>query len=112
MLYAEVVNATEIASKITGVEVDGTKRTMLHTTSRDSGGREIMTMVESVPLAPRATIRIAPGGIHGMIEGLPATLHRGDSVRVTFHLATGSVSAFARVADYADVDSLTSPRKR
>ena len=102
-LYATLWNGTNGDDTLRQVRTAVTNPVMLHSPMPS------MTMIDALPVPADRTTRLAPGGAHGMIEGL-ASFARGDSVRMTFHFASGRVVvAHAHVIAYADVDSAAPP---
>lgn len=110
VVYAEVVNATDAPDTLTALRVAGAAAAMLHRSETDSAGHVSMHHVASVAIAPQSTVRLAPGGLHAMVEGLSPAPVRGDSVVVTFAFArAGAREVFAAVIGYADVERATDP---
>jgi copper(I)-binding protein len=63
-----------------------------------------MQPLDRVTLPPGTTVRLKPGGIHGMLEGLDPVPVAGDTLRVTLEVrAGGRVTVEARVVPYAEV---------
>ena len=111
-LFATVRNPLPNADTLASIQLAGAKSVMLHATTRDSTGRESMAMVQHLAIPPHDSVRLVPGNIHGMIEGLdrPAA---GVMIAATFQFArAGAVRADARVIGFADVDSLLINRHR
>jgi copper(I)-binding protein len=110
VMYADIRNDTADDDTLTRVDIPAARSAMMHE-SRDSAGRELMSMVHALPVRAHAMSRLAPRGIHVMVDGLAETLARGDTTGVSFAFAGhGTIRATARVIDYADVDSLTRGR--
>ncbi len=107
VLYLWVTNPTAKADTVTGVEVPGADSAQVHRTMKMGNGMEGMAPMPALPIAAHDTVKLAPGGYHVMVFGLPGDLKAGDStsVTVTFRNA-GDVQGFARVITYAQVDSL------
>lgn len=102
-LYATLWNGTNGDDTLRQVRTAVTNPVMLHSPMPS------MTMIDALPVPAGKRTRLAPGGAHGMIGGL-AGVARGDSVRMTFHFASGRVVvAHAHVIAYADVDSAAPP---
>lgn len=107
VLYLWVTNPTARADTVTALEVAGADSAQVHRTMAIGAGMEQMVPVAALPVAAHDTVKLAPGGLHVMVFGLPARLRAGDStaVTVTFRNA-GDVTGYARVITYAQVDSL------
>ena len=102
-LYATITNGTAVADTLTGVDATLATTVVLH------GSMPSMAMLAELPVAAGAIERLAPGGRHGMITGLPA-LVRGDSMTLTFRFAhAGPRVMWAHVIAYADVDTAAPP---
>ena len=76
----------------------------------DRGGTETMDPAASVPIKGGATVRLAPGGTHVMIEPLRHSLQPGDQVTLTLQFGrsspltvTASVESYSAIA--ASLDS-------
>ncbi len=108
VLYAVIDNRTALTDTLVAIELRGTIVT-LHASMSAGGGPASMAPAGHVAIPAHQSVRLAPGGLHAMVEALPAGIARGDSVAVTFRFARGGARAvFAHVVDYRDVDSLTS----
>jgi copper(I)-binding protein len=101
-LYVTFVNGTVAADTLQSVALyPDVGSVMLH-------GKD-MAMLDRLVVPSGATVRLSPGGSHGMISSL-GTLARGDSLSVTFRFArSGAVAVKARVIGYADVDTAAPP---
>lgn len=101
--YATITNGTSVADTLTGVVATSAMTVLLH------GAMPSMAMLDALPVAAGDSERLAPGGRHGMITGLPA-LVRGDSITLTFRFAhAGPRVVWAHVITYADVDTAAPP---
>ncbi|MEQ8514514.1 MAG: copper chaperone PCu(A)C, partial [Chromatocurvus sp.] len=71
---------------ITGATADVSPRVEIHTTvSRD--GMQRMQPVDTLDVAPGASIELAPGGYHLMLREMPKMPAEGDSVELCLELA-------------------------
>jgi periplasmic copper chaperone A len=122
VMYLTLTNETDHADTLVGVTTPAAQRAELHEESNAMRGMmhgvmhgtpgmsdaqhvAMMRSVAAIPLAPGATVRLAPGGYHVMLMQ-PAAIQRGGTVPVTLRLARiGTIQATARVIGYADVDS-------
>lgn len=107
-IYATMRNTRAIDDSLVAVLPDSAEGVMLHMTHTDEAGRVMMHTIEGVGIPGRATVRLAPGGLHAMVTRLNTTVVRGDSLSVTFQFArAGLVTVKGAVIDHADVDSVT-----
>ncbi len=76
--------------------------TMIHDYA-ENGGKMAMVMTDAVPLAAKAPVRFAPGGLHVMAMDPSDALKPGSSARVTLILSDGtSTSILAPVRAAGD----------
>ena len=108
-LYLVVANRGETDDALEGIATAAAARATLHRTeSRD--GVSTMRPADAVPVPAGGEARLAPGGFHGMLEGLAAPLSAGDTVAVTLRFRdAGEVEVRARVVPYAELDALYPP---
>ena len=59
---------------------------------RDENGRASMRMVEKIVIPAKGTVKLAPGGLHLMIMGMPKPLVAGDEVPLTLKMSDGTVA--------------------
>jgi cytochrome oxidase Cu insertion factor (SCO1/SenC/PrrC family)/copper(I)-binding protein len=110
-LYAVITNASGRYDTLTGVATQAAGRAELHR-MRSENGRMMMAPVSSAALAPGETLRLAPGGYHGMLLGLAANLVAGAEVPVTFTFKyAGPVTVMARVVPYDQVERALEDRR-
>ncbi|MDP6173199.1 MAG: copper chaperone PCu(A)C [Rhodospirillales bacterium] len=99
--HLSVTNHGSQADRLTGASSPVAKRASLHTHIMKD---KIMMMrpVKGVDLAPGATIRFKPGGLHVMLMGLKTQLKKGASfpLTLTFEKA-GKVKVTARIESIA-----------
>ncbi len=87
---------------LTEVDVEGAGMTMIHDYA-ENGGKMAMVMADAVPLAAKAPVRFAPGGLHVMAMDPSDALKPGSSARVTLILSDGtSTSILAPVRAAGD----------
>jgi copper(I)-binding protein len=65
------------------IETPVAERAELHESAVDANGVMTMRMVESVEIAPGATVKLAPSGLHVMLFGLTAPLRAETMVVAT-----------------------------
>ncbi len=113
-VYFTVRNTSRMPLEVREVLVDGADSTALlsvtahrmPTASATRGATALLSPVTGVTIPERASVRFAPGGYTVGVSGLPRSLVRGDSVRITVRLANAwSRSAMAAVVAYSDLDT-------
>jgi periplasmic copper chaperone A len=85
--YFTLVNNTAAKAVLTGAESPGCGMIMLHK-SEKIGGMDHMSMVESLEIAPGATLEFKPGFYHLMC--MQPALKAGTTVPVTLLFADGT----------------------
>jgi periplasmic copper chaperone A len=85
--YFTLHNGGGKAVTLTGATSAGCGMIMLHK-SEKIGGMDHMSMVESLDIAPGATLEFKPGGYHLMC--MQPALKAGTTVPVTLHFADGA----------------------
>lgn len=58
----------------------------LHTMAEENGMMR-MRPVQGIALPPQSTVRLEPGALHGMLEGLLARPAAGEDIEITFEFA-------------------------
>ena len=86
--YFTLSNTGDKAVRVGAVDIEGAGMTMLHET-REENGRSTMTMLMSPEVRPGESLTLSPGGKHVMIEGIPAGLAPGASVKMTLTFDNG-----------------------
>jgi hypothetical protein len=76
------ITDTGAADTITGISTPVAATASLHQSSMENGVMH-MAPVPSLPVAAGATVTLAPGGYHIMLEGLKAPLKAGDQFPLT-----------------------------
>jgi hypothetical protein len=105
-VYATFVNHGPAEDTLTDVESMDARRASIHTTM-DHGGMTMMMLAEHIVLPDDSTVRLAPGGVHVMLESLTRVILPGDSVAVTFVFRrSGRVNVMARVVAYDQIEQL------
>ncbi len=104
-LYATIVNGTTLPDTLLGLATAAADSAGLHEPMA-MGAMAHMQPVRAIPIAAGGTLRLRPGGYHGMLGGLRRVLAPGDTFAVTFRFArAGARAATAAVITYADLDS-------
>ena len=95
--YMTLRNAGPAAITVTGVESPIAGHAMIHETQVEAGQSK-MRSHEQLVVAPGATVKLQPGGLHVMLHDLKQPLTVGASVPLVIHLSGGgSIAAMATV---------------
>ncbi|HWM68003.1 MAG TPA: copper chaperone PCu(A)C [Steroidobacteraceae bacterium] len=86
--YLTLRNASASAVTVTGVESPIAGHAMIHETKVE-GGQSKMRPHEQLVVAPGATIKLEPGGLHVMLHDLKQPLTVGQKVPLVIQLAGG-----------------------
>jgi copper(I)-binding protein len=86
--YLTLRNASASAVTVTGVESPIAGHAMIHETKVE-GGQSKMRPHEQLVIAPGATIKLEPGGLHVMLHDLKQPLTVGQKVPLVIRLAGG-----------------------
>jgi copper(I)-binding protein len=104
-MYTTITNATMAPDTLDSLTMPPA-RAEVHQTMEHRGGMAMMMRAAPLSIAAGTTLRLAPGGYHVMLTGLPTTLRRGDSLSFVLHFRRlGARHAVAHVITYADVDT-------
>ncbi|HEY0178851.1 MAG TPA: copper chaperone PCu(A)C [Dokdonella sp.] len=95
--YATLKNAGDAPISVLTVQSDAFRMASLHETIDDHGVAK-MRELHGLDLAPGASARLQPGGMHLMLMQPRREVHAGEKVAVTFLLGDGR-----RVETYFDV---------
>jgi periplasmic copper chaperone A len=87
--YLTLRNPSTSPVTVTGVESPIAGHVMIHET-RVQGGQAQMRPHEQIVVAPGATVKLQPGGLHVMLHDLKQPLTVGQSVPLLITLAGGS----------------------
>jgi len=87
--YLTLRNVTSSPVTVTSVESPIAAHAMIHETSTQ-GGLSRMRAREALTIAPRSTVRFAPGGLHVMLHDLKQPLTVGEQVPLIITLSGGS----------------------
>ncbi len=80
--FMELNNTGKEADRLVSAASPAAERVELHT-HIDDGGVMKMRQVPAVELAPGATLKLAPGGLHVMLLGLKEPLVKGKTIPLT-----------------------------
>jgi hypothetical protein len=89
--YFDLRNNSKITVHLTGAASPACGMLMLHK-SNEAGGMSSMAGVQSVDIAPGATVKFAPGGYHLMCMEPSPAMKPGGSVSVSLKFSDGSVT--------------------
>jgi copper(I)-binding protein len=85
------------ADTLTGIATPVAASAMLHQSTTENGVSS-MHMVDALPVGAGATVKLAPGGYHIMLEGLKQPLKAGDTFPLTLSFKTaGAVTTTVTV---------------
>jgi len=102
-VYLTIANEGDAADTLVAVESPSAARAQVHG-EMPSGGMMMMTPVASVPVAGHEMVKLAPGGLHVMLESLERRVTAGDTIPlVLVFRRAGRLSVRARVVRYADL---------
>ena len=99
--YLTLTNTGTQPVTVVGVRSSAAAQAMIHETKL-SGSTASMRARESLLIAPGATVRLAPDGLHVMLQGLSHALKAGDAVPLVLLLGDGStlaITAHVRALD-------------
>jgi len=92
VFYVEITNSGDSDDALIGITTPAAGMPMLHETIITEGVAS-MAHVKSVPVPAGQTVRLAPGGYHGMLMGLTTALKEGENFPVTLTFqAAGAVT--------------------
>lgn len=91
-LYLELRNDSLQSETLVAVETPAARRASLHETHTHDGVSG-MRPRERIVIEAGETLRMAPGGLHVMLEGLERELRAGERIPVTLRFASGKTVA-------------------
>jgi copper(I)-binding protein len=94
--YVTLRNVSTTAVTVTGVQSPIAGHAMIHETKVE-GGQSKMRPHEQLVVAPGATIKLEPGGLHMMLHDLKQPLTVGQTVPLVILLAGGGTLQVAAV---------------
>lgn len=102
--YATVHNAGPEADTLVGIATGAAASAMLHDMVAEGGVMRMVHLHGGIALPAGGTVRLQPGGLHGMLVGLQGLPEPGSTVRIVLRFArAGEVALDARVVTYEDV---------
>mgnify|MGYP000219773566 CR=1 FL=1 len=87
-VYFSLVNGSDKAATLAAVDIAGAGMAMLHETTQVDGHSTMAEMKDPV-IAPGATLVLAPGGKHVMLDGVPEDWKPGGTAELTLVFADG-----------------------
>jgi len=97
--YFEITNSGAQPDTLLRVSVPAATSAMLHQSSTGPDGVTSMLPVPTLVVPAGATVTLAPGGYHLMVDGAPASLVAGDHLEIDLefeHAGTVMVEAEVR----------------
>ena len=102
-VYLTIANEGDAPDTLVAVESPAAARARVHG-EMPSGGMTMMMPVAAVPVAGHEVVRLAPGGLHVMLEGLARRVAAGDTIPLVLVLRrAGRLRVRALVVRYADL---------
>lgn len=86
--YVTIINADSITVELIGASSPVAAATEVHESMQHEGMSHMMART-SVPIAPRDSLVMKPGGLHVMLLQLTRPLAPGDSVPLTLRFSSG-----------------------
>lgn len=89
-VYLALTNTSQAPATLTGLKADAAGHASIHRTSTDANGVSSMAPAGEIILAPGESIKLEPGGLHGMLMQMNAPLKKGTSVDVNLVFSDGT----------------------
>jgi hypothetical protein len=86
--YVTLENHGPATDSLVAVRSPSAEHGSLHEMTLDAGMMR-MRAVPGIEIAPGVVVRLEPGGLHGMLEGLSPAPGAGDTVWITLQFARG-----------------------
>jgi protein SCO1/2 len=103
-LYLTIRNAGVVSDTLLGFATEASRSTSLHDMVMSDGVMRMVPMAGGLALPGGASVTLAPGGRHGMLEGLLMELEPDSGVDLTLRFAqAGELSVTARIIRYEDM---------
>jgi len=81
--YMTIKNNGSAADRLIGGSTDAAARVEVHEMSTKDGVMTMREVKDGLPVAPGATVKLAPGGFHLMLVDIAKPVKQGDTVTVT-----------------------------
>jgi len=102
-LYLTLLNTGSEPDTLLDLSTSASRSASLHATRKEDGVEQ-MVPIDFVPLPPGDTVRLQPGGMHVMLQGLGEELRPGSTFPATLVFAkAGTVPATVRIVTYAQM---------
>ncbi len=102
-MYMTLLNTGSETDTLLSVSSGVARSASLHATET-KGGVDEMVRIDDVPLPPGDTVRLKPGGLHVMLEGLGEELRPGSTFPAALIFArAGTVPATVRIVTYEEM---------
>jgi protein SCO1/2 len=102
-VYLTLLNTGTTADTLVGLDSDVAAMASLHETMH-MGNMDHMKPLPFIALPPGDTVRLAPGGLHGMLEALKRRPAAGDTLMTVLKLARGgTLDVPTPVVRYEDI---------
>ncbi|HXY20703.1 MAG TPA: SCO family protein [Gemmatimonadales bacterium] len=99
-VYLTITNTRDVDDTLDGAESPVAAKTQIHGTM-SQGGMSMMTPLAALPVPRHTDVRLRPGRMHVMLEGLRQSVSAGDTVPLTLILRrAGRLLVRARVVKY------------
>ena len=83
--YLTIKNNGPAADRLLGGSTDAAAKVEVHEMATKDGVMTMREVKDGVPVAPGATVKLAPGGFHLMLVNVKKPLKQGDVVNVTLN---------------------------
>ncbi len=83
--YMTITNNGPAADRLIGGSTDAAAKVEIHEMATKDGVMTMREVKDGLPVAPGATVKLAPGGIHLMLVNVKKPLKQGDVVTVTLN---------------------------
>ena len=101
--YMTLANRSGAADRLVGASTPRAARVSLHRSQMSGGMMSMQPVPDGLALAPGATVALAPGGYHLMLNGLRGGLKAGEAYPLTLRFAhAGPLTVQVQVRAGAD----------
>lgn len=103
-VYLTLHNRGSREDTLVALATEAAAQAMLHDMVLQDGVMRMVHLHGGIPLPPGATVRLEPGGLHGMLVGLAGLPEPGGTVPLLLRFTgAGELQVLARVVSYEDV---------
>ena len=104
-IFLVIANEGEVDDTLVGVESPLAAKSQLHGMMAQGGATMMMMPVEALPVPPHREVRLKPGGMHIMLEGLRQPVSAGETVPlVLIFRRAGRLPVRVRVVRYDQLE--------